>query len=291
MRVYKERMELRLPSLRRVARWLGYALAAYAVVLGSFWALQRELLYHPAPALVERLAVDGLQAWPDAGTGLGFLGLIAEPAGAPRATAIVLHGNAGHVGHRRWYAEILTRLGLRVILAEAPGYGPRTGTLDEASLVADAANTISLARRLYSGPLLLIGESLGSGVAAAAAARQPDALAGLLLILPWDRLAHVVSYHYPWLPGGWLLRDRYDSVDHLAGFTRPVLVAVAGRDELVPARYGVALHATLRGPKRLHEARQARHNDWYSHVDEAWWSDAVAFLLGDAGPSAHSASP
>jgi pimeloyl-ACP methyl ester carboxylesterase len=289
VRVYNGRVPSRLPPLRRAARWCGLALAVYAVALASFFLLQRKLLYHPAPASVERLAVDGLKAWPDPATGLGFRGLVAEPAGVPRATAIVLHGNAGHVGHRRRYAEMLTPLGLRVILAEAPGYGPRAGSVDEDSLVSDAAQTIALARRQYAGPLLLIGESLGSGVAAAAAARQPDALAGLLLILPWDRLAHVAAHHYPWLPAGWLLRDRYDSVDHLAGFTRPVLVAVAGRDELVPARYGIALHAALRGPKRLHEAPQARHGDWYAHVDQAWWRDAVGFLLGDPGASARPA--
>jgi pimeloyl-ACP methyl ester carboxylesterase len=292
-RVYNARMGSRQAAWRRVVQWIvGIALVNYALVLAVFWALQREMLYHPASATVEQLTVDGLQAWPDAaGSGPGFRGLLAEPATEPRATAIVLHGNAGHVGHRRRYADMLTKLGLRVILAEAPGYGPRGGTPDEASLVADAADTISLARQLYPGPLLVIGESLGSAVAAAAAERRQDALAGLLLILPWDRLAHVAAYHYPWLPAGWLLRDRYDSVDHLAGFTRPVMVAVAGRDELVPARYGIALHAALPGPKRLHEAGQARHGDWYTHVDEAWWRDALGFLLRDDGPSPGSSTP
>ena len=269
----------RTRTVRRITLGLVVALAAYALVLVAFWTLQHKLLYHPATASVDRLAVDGLRAWPEGATDAEFRGLVAEPAGVPRATAIVLHGNAGHVGHRRKYAEMLTPLGLRVILAEAPGYGPRAGKPDEASLVADAAETIALARRLYAGPLLLVGESLGSGVAAAAAARQPDVLAGLLLILPWDRLTHVAAHHYPWLPVDWLLRDRYESVDHLAGFQRPVLVAVAGRDTLVPARFGVALHAALPGPKRLHEAPLASHNDWYGHVDEAWWQAAVDFLL------------
>jgi hypothetical protein len=40
----------------------------------------------------------------------------------------------------------LTPLGLRVILAEYPGYGPRPSTLSERSMVPDAAETIALAR-------------------------------------------------------------------------------------------------------------------------------------------------
>ena len=258
----------------------------YAGIVAAFWGLQRTLLYHPAPSTWAQLTGDGLQPWPPAAAagpgGAGFRGLLAEPGEPPRATAIVFHGNAGHVGHRRKYAEKLNPLGVRVILAEYPGYGPRDGSIDEATLVADAAATIALAHRLHPGPLLVIGESLGTGVAAAAVARQNDAVSGLLLILPWDRLAHVASHHYPWLPIGWLLRDRYESVDHLAAFDRPVLVAVAGRDRIVPARYGFALHAALRGPKRLHSAPQAEHNDWHGYVDDAWWRDAVDFLLGDA---------
>ena len=34
-----------------------------------------------------------------------------------------------------------------------------------------------------------------------------------LMITPWDRLQQVASYHYPWLPVRWLLRDRYDRDD------------------------------------------------------------------------------
>jgi hypothetical protein len=48
-----------------------------------------------------------------------------------------------------------------------------------------------------------------------------------------------------------MLRDGYDTQARLASFDRPVVVAVAERDSLVPARFGVALHAALGGPKRL----------------------------------------
>ena len=129
----------------------------------------------------------------------------------------------------------LAPLGLRVILAEYPGYGPRAGALGEASFVADAEQTVALAHRQYGGPLLLVGESLGAAVAAAAAAQRRELTAGLLLITPWDRLAHVGAHHYPWLPVKWMLRDDYDSQARLAGFDRPVLVAVAEHDSIVPA--------------------------------------------------------
>jgi len=259
--------------LRSLA-WLAAVCMALMAALAMF---QDHLLYFPARArLDEMTGSTALRAWPSA---QDFRGLVAEPAGTPRATALVFHGNAGHAAHRAYYVDALVPMGLRVILAEYPGYGARGGELGEASLVGDAERTIEQAHRQYGSPLLLIGESLGAGVAAAAAARRRAEVAGLLLITPWDRLASVAAHHYPWLPVRWLLRDRYDSVAHLAAFDRPVVVAVAERDSIVPARFGIALHDGLRAPKRLVVVKGADHNDWLGAVDAAWWREAIAFVL------------
>jgi pimeloyl-ACP methyl ester carboxylesterase len=254
---------------------LALVLAGLAVFAGPA-LMQERLLYYPARVDVEQASTGGLQPWP--GT-QDFRGLLAPATGTPRGTAIVFHGNAGHAGQRGYLATALAGTGLRVILAEYPGYGPRDGALGEASLVADAAESIALAQRQFGPPLLVVGESLGAGVAAAAAVRRREAVAGLLLITPWDRLEHVASFHYPWLPVRWLLRDRYDSIDHLAAFGRPVVVAVAAQDDIVPARFGEALYRALPEPKRLLLIADAGHNDWPGRVDAAWWQQVVNFML------------
>ena len=251
---------------------------ACLIGLAAIFLLQDRLLYMPAKAGVERMASGGLRAWPSA---QDFRGLVAEPAGPVRGTAIVFHGNAGHAGHRDFYAAALTPLGLRVILAEYPGYGPRGGLLGEESLTGDAEQTVALAHRQHGAPLLLLGESLGAAVAAAAAARQSDLVAGLLLITPWDRLERVGSHHYPWLPVTWMLRDRYDSAAALAAFGRPVVVAVAENDRIVPAHFGIALHESLKGPKHLILIKSAGHNDWTERVDPSWWQEAILRSLGE----------
>ena len=245
--------------------------------LAATFLWQDKLIYFPSRASVEQVTGAGLRAWPSQ---QDFRGLVSESPTAVRGTAIVFHGNAGHAGHRDFYARALGPLGMRVILAEYPGYGPRAGKPGEASFLADAEQTLELAHRQYGGPLLVIGESLGSAVAAAAAARQRELTAGLLLITPWDRLANVGSYHYPWLPVKWMLRDEYDSMAQLAGFDRPVVVAVAERDSIVPARLGTALHAGLGGPKQLVVIAGSDHNDWPDRVDAAWWRAVIGFALG-----------
>jgi pimeloyl-ACP methyl ester carboxylesterase len=267
-----------------MAAVIGVVVAALAL-LGAVFVWQDRLLYFPSAATVEQIGNAALRPWPSA---QDFRGLVAEPAGEVRGTAIVLHGNAGHVGHRSFYAQALTPLGVRVLLAEYPGYGPRAGEPSEHNLVADALQTLRLAHAQYGapgsgqngGPVLLIGESLGAAVAAAAGAQQPALVAGLLLITPWDRLENVGTLHYPWLPVKGLLRDGYDSAAQLANFDRPVVVAIAARDSIVPPRLGRSLYDALAGPKQLLLIEGAGHNDWPALVDAAWWFQAIAPALG-----------
>jgi pimeloyl-ACP methyl ester carboxylesterase len=259
----------------RSGEMIGVAAALLAAVM-TLGALQDRLLYFPAKAPVEALAVGGLRAWPSGGDFRALLADVPEPA---RATAVVFHGNAGHAGQRGYYAEALVPLGVRTLLAEYPGYGPRDGALGEDSLVDDAVRTLRAAHAQFGAPLLVIGESLGAGVAAAAAGRAPELVDGLMLITPWDSLQHVAAHHYPWLPTGWLLRDRYDSVANLARFDRPVMVVVAGRDDIVPPRFGQALYDGLRGQKMLRLLPGSGHNDWIAATDARWWATAVDELL------------
>lgn len=246
----------------------------------AMFVLQDRLLYFPERAPLERIALGDLRPWPSADR---FRGLVAEPDIPSRATAIVFHGNAGHAAHRAYYAQALAPLGVRVVLAEYPGYGPREGKPGEANFVADAQATLELAHRAYGAPVLLVGESLGAAVAAAVAHRRPELTAGLLLITPWDRLASVAAHHYAWLPVRWALRDRYDNVEALSEYDRPVALAVASDDRIVPTRFGIALYETLAAPKRLFVIERSDHNDWLERVDAGWWQEAIGFALQGQG--------
>ena len=255
------------------------------LLLGGLFMFQDRQLYFPETlplaAVLADARRDGLIPWPSEAE---YRGLLREPVGPARGTLVLFHGNAGHAGHRADYAE-LGRLGLRVILAEYPAYGPRPGQVGETAMVADAVDTLTLARRQFPGPLLLAGESLGAGVAAAAFAKTPESVDAVLLITPWDRLAHVASHHFPWLPVSLLLRDKYDSVANLATSRVPVAVVIATGDSIVPAPFGRALYEQLPAPKRLWQVGGAEHNDWMARVDAEWWTGVLDFLLGQAAPA------
>ena len=245
--------------------------------------LQRRLLYFPErqePASASRHAARlGLAPVRDpAGAIAGWRA--AHPSGRPLATAVVLHGNAGHALHREYLAEVLRAPGvpaLDVILLEYPGYGARPGSPTQASLVRAAVDAVDAAP---AGPVLLVGESLGTAVAALAAAERRERVTGLLLVTPLASVAAVGRRHYPVLPA-LLVRDRFESAPALERYGGPAFFLVAGRDEVVFADLGLSLHGAYPGPKRLFVQERATHNAVRYDPADPMWRDAVAFLLGN----------
>lgn len=126
--------------------------------------------------------------------------------------------------------------------------------------------------------MFLLGESLGSGVACALAGQHPDQIAGLLLITPFTAMADVAAVHYPFLPVGLFLRDRFDSARALTRYRGPVVVVTAGADAVVPARLGRALLQNYSGPSRLFEQSGMTHNTLNLEPDASWWHEALVFL-------------
>ena len=246
--------------------------------------MQNRLLYYPSFHLpsVEDLATRNIRFWPSGPAGYrGFTG--ASAVGKQKATVIVFHGNAGTAADREYYVAALGPLGYRVILAEYPGYGKREGELGERSFVADARATLRLAEETYGGPVFLLGESLGCGVAAGLAGDKSLPIAGLLLITPWDTLSEVAKSHFPWLPVGLFLTDRYDNVGNLKSFPGRIAVVGAERDDIVPVRHAETLHQSLPGDKRMWVIRGAGHNDWLMRIGPPQWREWMDYVGGNQG--------
>lgn len=84
-----------------------------------------------------------------------------------------------------------------------------------------------------------MGRSLGGGVAVYVASERP--VDRLVLVTAFDSLANVARHHFRWLPIGLLMQDRYDSVSRAPRVDRPVLLVIAGNDEIVPRARSEAL--------------------------------------------------
>src|SRR5512137_2318784 len=234
------------------------AVLALAALLFVF---QRRLVYFPARAgaAQEREMARRLGLLPRHGASGEVIGWTAPLHGPAAARLLVLHGNAGAALDRVYYLPALASRGIEVTLLEYPGYGARAGAPSEQSLTAAALEAVEALAAAGPEPLWLLGESLGSGVAARVARLRPGLVTGVLLVTPFARLVEVARHHYPFLPG-FLLRDRWAPIEDLAGYPGPVALLIAGRDEVVTAAQGRRLEAALTGPRRTWEQPEAGHN-------------------------------
>jgi uncharacterized protein len=269
--------ELKLPWRRWALLALTTFVIGYTVVLILFTLFQRKLIYVPTrltmAAAEQEAASAGFVPWLNKSGQL--IGWKLAAVSAPVGSVLIVHGNAGWALNRSYMARpIHAAAPLDVYILEYPGYGAREGSPGEASFLAAGDEALeALPRNL---PVYVVSESLGTGVAAHLAQKYPAGVAGLALFVPYDRLASVAENHVPFLPAYFLLVDRYDPVDWLKDYRGPVVVIVAGSDEIIPSALGRHLYDEYAGPKMLQVIPGARHAET---TDEppAWWNDVLDF--------------
>jgi len=255
------------------------AVGTYGAFCFAVAIWQNRLLYYPQrltdAAARKAFNFYKVARWPDASDAeyRGVVKATVPEASLTNGTVLVFHGNAGGAHERDYFCDTLQKLGWRVILAEYPGYGARSGKLGEASFREDGRATARLVRQKYPGRLVILGESLGSGVAAAVAA-DPDVKAdAVVLATPWDTLMSVAVHHYPWLPVRLFLRDHYDSVAYLKNYAGPITILKAEDDEIMPAASTLALYDALphADRKRLVRVPYVGHNEWFWQITDVQW--------------------
>lgn len=273
----------------RMMKLVGLAVFAYLAVVLFYVFMQRAFLYHPqtqglgeARANVEH---QGGSAWRDADG--NWLGWRAGTTGATRR-ALVLHGNAGQALDRRYWTELFRGLPdsgpWEVAVLEYPGYGPRPGKPSEESLRAAALQAMDLLQAERPGAVLLLGESLGSGVAAHVAAARPAAIAGIILVTPFASLGAVAQHHLPFMPVSLLLRDRFDTLDMLKDFAGPLVIVTGSADTIVPEQFALPLKEAHRGPLLYWSQPGAGHNNIDVDPRAAGWREVDAFLAAHLPP-------
>ena len=259
----------------QAARALGFVAIVLLGLLLLVWLFQRRLIYFPLehdvpPAEnilpgasdVVLTTTDGLElgAW-----------FVPATAGSPRATVLIFNGNAGHRAARAPLARVLADRGFAVMLFDYRGYGGNPGSPTERGLALDAraARQYLLTREdVDHDRLVYFGESLGAAVALELAVEHPPA--ALVLRSPFASMTEIGQLHYPFMPVGLLLADRFSSIDRAPSLEAPLLVIAGDRDDIVPYAQSRALFdAAMRPRKRFVKIDGAGHN-------------AQALLTGDA---------
>jgi hypothetical protein len=242
-------------------------LGGYVLITGTLWAFQDRLIYvpdrsePPAPARLGLPEVSEVRLTTE--DGLSLLAWWLPPPDAAAPVVLFLHGNGGNLAHRAGRAAAFRAAGQGALLVAWRGYGGNPGQPDEAGLVRDARAALAWLSGQGIGPARIgvWGESLGSAVALHLAASRPVPVGAVVLETPFTSLVDVARVHYPLIPAGLLLRDRFDSLSRVGAVMVPLLVLTGGRDRLVPPEMGQRLAAAARAPAETWQAPEADHND------------------------------
>jgi len=216
------------PADQLVARFLkGLAVALGILYLGACLGLavfQRRFIYFPTPVVdvshpddftLERDGVRlkiSAKAYPGPGAVIYFGGNAEDVSRSLEPLAKAFPDRALYLMHYR-------------------GYGGSTGQPTEQSLVADGMALFDCAAKVHPN-VVIVGRSLGSGVAVQVAAARPAQR--LVLVTPFDSLVALGQAQFPVFPVGLLMRDRFESWRVAPKVSVPTRMLAAESDEVIP---------------------------------------------------------
>jgi hypothetical protein len=239
---------------------LAFLAALYLIALAALYLAQRKLLYFPntvevAPAA---LGLDARIVHLRTADGETLLAWYVAPA-EDKPLILYFHGNGGGLDARADRFERLVATGNGLLALEYRGYAGSTGSPSETGLIADgeAAYAWALGSGVAPDRVIAMGESLGSGVAVALAARRR--VGALVLDSPYSSIADVAAAHYWMFPVRALILDAFHSDRRIANVAAPLLIVHGTADGVVPIRFGERLFASAQPPKEFLRVEGAGH--------------------------------
>ena len=227
--------------MRLLAIGLAVVVVLYVVASAVLFFGQRSIVF-PAPthrvpwpagfAQVSIITADGLP-----------LQAAYRPAPEGRPIAVFFHGNGDNWDGGAAATTHLAAANYGILLPEYRGYSGNPGNPTEGGLYRDGRAAIEwlMAQGIASDQIIMIGNSVGSGVAVQMAAEATPA--ALILVSPFESLVRLAGEKFRWFPASWLVRDRFDNVGKIGRVRAPVLILHGKNDALIPVGHAQRLAA------------------------------------------------
>ncbi len=246
------------------------------VGLGLLYFFQDALIFFPQPTPGENRTRFERYAYRVTHAGVDLRGWFVRGAvSAEKPLLIYYGGNAEEVSVN---LEDLQQFGAGAYLfMNYRGYGDSEGKPSQATLCRDAVHILDHMVARFGIPLehiVLMGRSLGSGVAVHVAAKRK--VGGVVLVTPFDSLTNVARHHYPIFPVRLLLKHPFDSLALAPAIQTSALMLIAKQDDVIPARYALNLARAWGGPAQTVVIEGAGHND--IHLDPRYWQAIGRFV-------------
>jgi len=240
----------------RTRRLLLLMAGAYLGVLIVLVALERKFIFHPLPATTwwrekPNSSFQDVTLTSIAGNLIRCWWL---PHKGATGAMIYSQGNGGNLsGRAQGLTQWTAALNASALIYDYPGYGHSTGAPTEAGCyaAADAAwDWLTKEQGVAPENITLVGESLGGAMAIDLASRHPHR--ALVLLKAFTSIPDMASAKFPWLPGRYLVRSRFDNLSKIGQCPGPLFMLHGQRDNLTPFAQGQQLFAAAPGPKEFY---------------------------------------
>jgi pimeloyl-ACP methyl ester carboxylesterase len=184
------------------------------------------------------------------------------------ANLLFFHGNGEIAADYDELGPLFGKLGINLFAADYRGYGRSSGVPTTRAMMADCHVIFTYVRdwiekQQHSGPLIIMGRSLGSASALELAAHHQDLVSGLIIesgfahAVPLLRLLGVDTDRL-----GFKEKDGFINLEKIKQYSGPTLIIHAEFDHIIPYSDGIDLYnASAAQEKNLLKIEGANHND------------------------------
>ena len=223
----------------------------YFLILAFLFIFQRSLMYHPDENnyFGDKLEVDIQKVKIETEDNIQLLGWFHKKNLKDYKTILYFHGNAGKLENRIHKLNHFKDMNVNFLIIAWRGFSGNDGNPSEKGLYIDGESTIKWLKNkgIKEENIILYGESLGTGIATQIA--QNKNFAGLVLETPFTSMVEAAKNFYPYIPVGFILKDKYENDKKIQNVNIPVLIMHGEADQIVPFWMGKKVFNLANEPK------------------------------------------
>ena len=183
----------------------------------------------------------------------------------PQNPLHIYYGGNGDEASRN--LPLMSRLDARnFLIINYRSYGRSQGHPEEQDLKQDALFIFDEVSKQYgidSSSVILLGRSLGSGIATYVASERE--VAKVVLITPYDSIVSVAKKQFPYLPVSLLMNQRFESDKLAPSIEESVLCLIAANDAVIPNQHAHNLCDVWKGKMQKFTLAGTGHNNISVH--------------------------
>ena len=238
-----------------------FILLIYLSVLVYLFFFQRNLLYLPNENNYsgDKLKVDIDEVQIKTSDNINLLGWFHKKDLNKFKTIVYFHGNAGKLENRIHKLNHFKDMNINFLIISWRGFSGNSGKPTEQGFYKDGKSAIDWLKNmgLDDKDIILYGESLGTGIAIEIA--QNKKFAGLILETPFTSMIDAAKNVYPYIPIGFLLKDRYENDKKIKNINIPLLVMHGEKDQIIPFEMGKKIYEIANKPKYSYFTKYDNH--------------------------------